>query len=276
MKLHEVDHGERMVRSLAMSELAKLHADVLANPDADEPRIAYADAVAKTDPPRAEIIRVQLEITRKLRDREDASRDAYRRQQILLDKHRDAWTKDVVAVPGVHWAAIRRGFPEHVEMSAADFLAHGDQLFARAPIRHLDLSEVYPHASSLFQSPLLRRIRSLNLRGTGLGDYDARALAASPHVDQLVWLELGGNRIGEEGLEALVGSRHLTTLRYLGFARNGAPDPTPQVGESDDSGNARYHDITDAARAFEARFGKRPWLVPDFREAAYPPDREAI
>jgi uncharacterized protein (TIGR02996 family) len=50
-----------------MSELDKLHAQVLQNPTADEPRIAYADAVAKTDADRAELIRVQLEHTQSRR-----------------------------------------------------------------------------------------------------------------------------------------------------------------------------------------------------------------
>ena len=51
-----------MARSPTMSELDKLHAEVLQNPAADTPRIAYADAAAKTDPDRAELIRVQLQL----------------------------------------------------------------------------------------------------------------------------------------------------------------------------------------------------------------------
>ena len=242
-----------------MTDLARLHAEVLADPDSDAPRIAYADAVTSTDAARAELIRMQLEIVRMQRDgTNSALLDS--RVRTLLEKYKDGWAKDVACVHGVKWVGFERGFPEHVHMSARDFLDHGSELFARARIRHLDLLDVKPHAAELFQSPLLARINTLWLWRTELGDDEVRALAASPHLANLRWLELSGNRIGEAGLEALASSTNLPALQVLVFTDNLAPDPTPQVGESDWNGEPSWRYVTAAAKQLESRFGKKPWL----------------
>jgi uncharacterized protein (TIGR02996 family) len=242
-----------------MPELGTLHAAVLGNPDSDAPRLAYADAVASIDPERAEFIRMQLDIVRMRRDGENpAVLDS--RVRTLLEKHRDAWAKDAASVPGVKWVGFERGFPEHVRMSACDFLDHGAELFARAPIRHLDLVEARPHAARLFQSELLARIHTLRLWRSELEDGEVRALCASPHLANLRWLDLSGNRIGQGGLEALAASTQLAALQVLVFADNLVPDPTPQIGESDWNGAAVWRYVTETAQQLEARFGKKPWL----------------
>ena len=242
-----------------MADLARLHADVLAHPDSDAPRLAYAEAVAKTDAARADLIRMQLEIARMQREGSNpAVLDS--RVRTLLEKHKDAWAKDVAGVRGVKWVGFERGFAEHVHMNARDFIDHASELFARARIRHLDLLEVKPHAVELFQSPLLARIHTLRLWRTELGDDEVRALAASPHLANLRWLELSGNRIGEGGLEALASSTNLPALQVLVFTDNLVPDPTPQVGESDWNGEPSWRYVTESAKQLESRFGKKPWL----------------
>ena len=241
------------------AELARLHAEVLSNPDSDAPRLAYADAVAKTDGARADLIRMQLEIVRMGRDGENSAvLDS--RVRTLLEKHKDAWAKDVARVHGVKWIGFERGFPEHVHMSARAFIDHGLELFARARIRHLDLLEVKPHAAELFQSPLLARIHTLRMWRTQIGDEDARALATSPHLGNLRWLDLSGNQIGQPGLEAIAASTNLRSLQVLVFTDNPVPDPTPQIGESDWNGEPSWRYVTEAAKQLETRFGKRPWL----------------
>jgi uncharacterized protein (TIGR02996 family) len=241
------------------ADLASLHAAVLENPDSDAPRLAYADAVARTDPARADLIRMQLEISRMRRDEANpAILDG--RVRTLLKKHKDAWAKDLAGVRGVKWIGFERGFPEHVHMSARDFVDHGAGLFARARIRHLDLLEVKPHAAELFRSPLLGRIHTLWLWRADVGDDEVLALAASPHLGNLRWLDLSGNRISEAGLEALAASTNLPALQVLFFADNLVPDPTPQVGESDWNGAASWRYVTPTAQGLEARFDRKPWL----------------
>ena len=254
-----------------------LHAEVLRNPDSDEPRIAFAEAIRDTDPPRAELIRVQLHIIQSLRANASVldRADGYNRERQLLDKHKDAWIAPVAEVRGVKHVGLMRGFPEWVGMTARDFLDQGGRLYALAPIRHLTLEDVRPCADELFQSPLLARIRTLSLRKVQFGDDEARLLAASRHLGKLCWLDLGANRIGQAGLEALAASPNLPDLRVLEFADNVASDPTPQVGETDiDSGDVTWLTITPAARELEARFGERAWLSSPIHCATYPPGRE--
>lgn len=260
-----------------MSGLEHLQAEILRNPDSDEARVAYAEAIAETDPPRAELIRVQLHIIQSLRangallDRSDA----YNRERQLLDEHKDAWVKPIASMQGVKWVGLMRGFPEYLRMSARDFLDHGARLHALAPIRHLSLDDVKPHARELFGSPLLARIRTLSLRKQQLGDEEARLLAGSQHVRSLRWLDLAANAIGHAGLEALASSPNLPELRVLEFADNAARDPTPQIGETDmDSGEVLRLEITPEASALEARFGSRAWLSSPIHSPTYPPGRE--
>ena len=260
-----------------MSELDKLHAEVLPNPEADQPRIAYANAVQKTDPERAELIRVQLQLTHSRRkglpplDRADA----YTRESVLLDRHKDEWSKSVNGVRGVLFVRFLRGFVEQVRMSARDFLDHGDRLYARAPILHLDLVEVKPHARELFQSPLLDRLHSLRLTRNQLGDDEARLLAASPHLGRLRWLDLTYNQIGQSGLEAICAGTGIPSLRFLDFADNAALDPTPKIGETDPSTNEIVAlEVPPAARELEARFGKKPWLSFELVGTMFPPERD--
>lgn len=260
-----------------MSEIERLHAEILRDPDSDEARLAYAGAVEGTDPPRAELIRIQLQLIRSLRANGPLLErsDAYNRERQLLDRHKDVWIRQVAGVPGVRAVNLMRGFPEYVRMPARDFLDQGERLYALAPIRHLSLDDAKPYARKLFESPLLARIRSLSLRKQQFGDDEARFLAASPHVRGLRWLDLAANAIGQPGLEALVASPNLPELRVLDFADNAISDPTPQVGETDiDSGEVLRLEITREARALESRFGKRAWLSSPIHSPTYPPGRE--
>ena len=260
-----------------MPALETLYAEVLRNPDSDEPRIAYAEAIRESDPPRAELIRVQLQTIQSLRANAPGldRADGYTRERILLDKHKDAWIAPLAEVRGLKHVGLMRGFPEWVRMAARDFLEQGERLYALAPIRHLTLEDVQPHARELFESPLLARIRSLDLRRKQLGDEGVRLLAASPHLRGLRWLDVAGNGIGQAGLEALASSPNLADLRVLEFADNAAADPTPRVGETDiNSGEVMWLSITPEARELEARYGKKLWLSEPVHCAWYPPGRE--
>jgi uncharacterized protein (TIGR02996 family) len=254
-----------------------LHAEVLQSPDADEPRVAYAHAVQGSDPDRAELIRVQLRLARSRRkglpplDRADD----YTRESVLLERHKTAWSRRVTGIPGVQFVRFLRGFVGQVRIDAADFLLRGEELYSRAPVLHVDLVELAPHAREVFASPLLDRIHSLRLSRNQLDDAAARALAASPHLGRLRWLDLSYNRIGQEGLEAICASTQLPSLRYLDFANNAAPDPTPKIGETDmDTNEVISLEISPEARALEARFGKKPWLSPEFVGTMFPPERD--
>jgi len=250
-----------------MANLAALHDAVVAAPDDDDARRAYARAIAATDPARAELVELQLQLAAWRREgvQPAAWTDAQLRQHALRTAHGERWASDVREL--VDGWVFRRGFVEEVTLPAARFLATAPELFRRAPVLHLTLTAIKPVAAELFASPHLDRIRSLSLRKAELGDAEAALLARSPHLGNLAWLDLGRNHIGRLGLEALAASDRLPRLRYLGFADNAIPDPTPQHADEYDADSA-------LATELQAKYGPRPWLSVKGHDQ-WPPPRDA-
>ena len=248
--------------------LARLNAAVAADPLADEPRLAYADAVAGRDPERAEFIRMEVELTRRraghpARTSHEDGELSWRSHEKMTTRGRE-WARSLRNLVGGF--GFYRGFVESVKIDATAFLDLAPRLYRLAPILQLDLSGVAPVAGRLFGSPHLRQIRTLSLLRNELGDAEAALLAASPHLGELRWLDLGLNRIGAAGLEALAAAPNLPRLEWLGFRVNAVDDPTPQHADE-------YDADSPVARELQARYGPRPWLSAH-RRPEWPPDRD--
>lgn len=244
-------------------ETALLNA-VLRNPDDDAPRFAYADwCERQTDAPtkaRAEFIRIQIEISRLTNEALDNG-GAYSlryRESKLLDAYRANWLATVNGLADDF--VFYRGFVELASLSARDFLNKAVQLFAAAPVRHLDLENVTAAADELFASEHLKNIRSLRLDGCGLNDGHLQLLANSPNLSNLRWLSIKENRIGIGGAEALAASPHLKQLKFADFTGNPV-DPCEQVGI--DSGAVVATWMPDEGKNLESRFGFIQWLHRD-------------
>lgn len=235
-------------------------------PTEDAPRAAYARAVAPTDPERAELIDIQLELARARRAHRLDRQPGLIREEILLRTHGARWAADIR--PLVDKWQFLRGFTDVVTLDAARFLTTAPELYRHAPVLHLDLTGVKPVAAELFQSPHLARIESLSLLRNGLGDAEVAALAASPHLANLRWLDLGLNKIGAAGLEALAASRNLPRLGYVGFSTNAAPDPSPRHADE-------YDATSPAAKELQRKYGPRAWLDARARWQ-WPPPRDAV
>lgn len=248
---------------------------VIQNPVPDEPRLAYADAVEGTNPEYAELIRVQVAITRSRRNAEarSARSKLYSRQQVLMTRYKDRLIKPVMDLGWIEAAGVMRGFVEYIRVSARAFLDHAAAAYSIAPILHVDFTALDGLARELFASPHLARLHSLGLHRVGLRDEDAKYLASSPNVRNLRFLDVSGNQIAQVGLEALCASTNLRELRYLDFARNLASDPTPQISESDDLGDAVRLDSPPEAAQLQQRFGKKRWLDAEAVFDLYPPER---
>lgn len=149
--------------------LAELLAAVLADPDADEPRLLAADWLEDNgEPERAEFIRVQIELAKPvvvLKDdllsevfpgqarntalaREKPRLDALRRRERELVSPVGksitlGWVPDAVLAVGkgttFHWA-FRRGFIETIQCSWADWLSHHQSVRAATPLRKCRLT----------------------------------------------------------------------------------------------------------------------------------------
>jgi uncharacterized protein (TIGR02996 family) len=174
-----------------MSDGDALLAAILARPDEDVPRLAYADWLDEfggaADRARAELIRVQVEIAtvpEHLRTSTDVRVWELRaRESALLAAHGAAWLEPLRGPGGplqsgeAH-AQFRRGFVEIVWLTASAFLQRGAVLFARAPVRELRVTRgVIGEIAELVNGPHFERLRALDLSDRRLGDDVARVLA---------------------------------------------------------------------------------------------------
>jgi uncharacterized protein (TIGR02996 family) len=226
------DQGERLLRA------------IIAAPDRDAPRLAYADWLEIQGTPeqraRAEVIRLQILQAATAAD--DPRQDAWRtRESGLRYEYVKQWLS---ALP--RWARSsrewwRRGFLYAVTGTVGQFLTDAEHLRRTFPLEELYLHRLENQARLLFACPHLVGLKILAFRGLvgtdtvelarcpylaglsglylryvrDLGPSGAKALADSPHLARLTHLELHGGGIGDAGARALARSRHLTRLAQL-------------------------------------------------------------
>jgi uncharacterized protein (TIGR02996 family) len=198
--------------------------------DADAPRRVYADWLEEQGQAeradRAQLIRYQVALASGMLNHTRLTRarlqDLERREQALLAKHREAWERPLRQLCGNIHLTWSRGFPARVLISAADFVRHGAELLALAPIHSARIVMVSgeQEARALAQAPHLSLLTTLDLNWTGIRAAGAQALATSPHVSNLSTLRLAYGLIGNEGLAAVAASAYLGRLTVLDLHRN--------------------------------------------------------
>lgn len=244
-------------------------AAVCADPEADAPRIAYADAAESTQPARAELIRIQLARALAERGARALVSEPGRRELELLARHATDWVSTVAPFvrpveqprPDPGWR-FERGFVSFVRLDAASLLTLGEQLFALAPIRHLDVDNRSP-VTAVLASPLFAHLRSLGLTGCKLDDEAAIALAMNPHLAGLRWLDLRDNNIGAPGVAALAASPHVRAIPVVHLGGNPG-DPAQQYSLDWDNSVADSW-LPPEGAALEQTLGPIPWLhLPPF------------
>lgn len=149
---------------------------VLADPDADGPRRAYADWAAKQGA-------------------------AWQSQRI----------RAIAAFCGAKDLVVRRGFVEGMSLSGRAFISLGGELMRLTPLREVRLVAVQPYLGELARGPHLANLLRLDLSGNRIGPAGVRELAGSAFLGGLRELGLSGNDACGEVLAApWVGN--LTTL----------------------------------------------------------------
>lgn len=208
-----------------MTDRDALFRAVLAHPDDDTPRLVLADWLDDhgdaADRDRAAFIRVGCEMARS-----DPWGHAFRqlreRAYWLERKYETAWEASLDGT-GIRHARFARGFVEEVTIGAKRFLAEGDSLFDREPIRAVKFVTMTGGSGTvppkqLFASPLLARLHTFELVGPDVDDSYVDALVASPHVAGLRTLRLNGCTISPAGLGVLLKAKTLPALRELDFS----------------------------------------------------------
>jgi uncharacterized protein (TIGR02996 family) len=201
---------------------------IIAHPETEVARRQYADAVAATDPARAELIRLQLGMRDQRKAGATPTLHHLDRERALIAANGRAWAGRAGEL--VWRYQFLRGFVEHVTMTASEFLARAADLYRAAPVRHVTLSAARPQIQRLAASPHLARLISLDLSDNRLGDEAIKALASSPHLRKLRLLRVAKNDLGRDAAEALVESAMLEHLLALDFRHNKVdltPKPAP-------------------------------------------------
>lgn len=236
------------------TELLKL---VLAKPDDDAPRLAYAEwCAAQPDPvwkARAELIRLQLAASR--HGQRFGGPAAGARQLIAI--HGPRWIASGGLTPLALDAEFVRGFPECVTVKARTWMEKAPELRAMAPIRHLNLVGCIGNFPEAIQSETMEGIRSISIRQQGIVDSDLEALATSLHLHSLRWLSVAENAVTEAGAVAIAVTQRLPELRWVNFHENPF-DPNERY--SHDQGAVVESWLPPDGEALERRFGRLRWL----------------
>jgi uncharacterized protein (TIGR02996 family) len=205
---------------------------ILAEPSADVPRLIYADWLEERGEPRAEFIRVQVEMATLAlplnrnsmygnpmpwpRNRRDTPRfrELWQRQLDLLRAHCAEWAEPLIGeATGV---IFERGCVEGISTEPQTFVKHAALWYRSMPIRQLRVavptSMKDEDWASLLGSPHLLNIRTLEL-GWGVKPRQVAALADCPHVANVE--EFFPGHLDQKILQKLRQSPNLKNARFF-------------------------------------------------------------
>lgn len=232
-----------MPRKLASSAEDAFLQTILDHPDDDIPRLVFADWLEEHGNPRGAFIRLQCERA-KLAPHDAAWKPLLAQEAALRNQFEAEWSKPALRL--VESVYYRRGFIEHVSVSATKLLKNAERLFRLAPVCSIRLT----NADSLTEigaSPWLGRITELDLSGNPLGSKSLHALVRSEHcrnlrmfrldrcvtgvpaaevlanapaLASLQGLSMNGNALGPDGVRAIARSRYLAKLCEFNLAEN--------------------------------------------------------
>ncbi len=186
-------------------------------PDDDGPRLIFADWLDEQGDPRGEFIRVQIALAR-LPDHDRRRVKLLGRERDLLGRYADLWAEPFRGL--ATGPVFRRGFVEEVKVTARQFLAHPDAVFAAGPVSHLHLLDLGSHLVPVLAMPQLAKLSGLTVFAQHLGPPLARCVAESSYLANLTELRLGRNRLGDDGAESLANSPYLANLDELDLSEN--------------------------------------------------------
>jgi uncharacterized protein (TIGR02996 family) len=196
---------------------------ILAHYHDDGPRLVYADFLDETGEPadaaRAEFIRVQVALA-KLPEDHPRRPALVERQSELKQAHWPAWTAHLAGLGDHTQAEFRRGIPDAVSVEAEVFLARGDELFRRGPIRRVQLRDAARLLPKLIHCPFLAEVRELDLCGRDLGNGGVNLLVRSPYLTRVQVLDLGFNGLDDAGVRVLAKASTLPQLHELSLGGN--------------------------------------------------------
>ena len=221
---------------------------ILNDPDADEPRLVYADWLLERGELRGELIAMQCELYRLkppssvpelLRKKTQAWFHSHgnwanfsgkpqlleRRIQALLDGHGRRWIEALL--PNRHGIgrAFERGFVAGVALDAEDLVAQFDAMFDAHPIRVLHVRRANGAlARAVFANARVAKLRALCIQRP-VPEVVVRELATCPRLDDLRELDLSRIRPTIGTVQHLIATDRLRSLETLRFVGNMGTKP---------------------------------------------------
>lgn len=219
---------------------------ILEQPDADAPRLVYADWLEERGDPLAELIRVQCSVTR-LEIGHPRWESLRNRERQLLADHQALWLEPIQRQGFT--GNFRRGMLDVNVTGTKQLLACG-QLFELPWVLHVNLSDGAVEVDDLAllsRMPCYSRIQALDLSRSFIGNdgllqlctsaircrptvlmlnqmkvstSGLRSFAEKMDLSRLKELRLSGNELGAAGALALSGCPNLGRLRILHLANN--------------------------------------------------------
>jgi uncharacterized protein (TIGR02996 family) len=197
-----------VIQPVALAPLDELLAAVIAAPDDDAPRIAYAAARDAAGDPRGKAIRLGLALAAS-RAHSRATRsygDLLDAWSTLLATHGRDWIRPLEAyrISALRW---KRGFVEGITMAAEDFVAHGDAIRALTPLRGVNINGARPELARIARAPSLRQLTVIHLFGQHLDDGDLDGFIRDADLPHVRMLDLGFNTLTDAAVEIICAAR---------------------------------------------------------------------
>jgi uncharacterized protein (TIGR02996 family) len=194
---------------------------ILEQPEADVPRLVYADWLEEQGDPLGELIRLQCQIAL-LRENDPQRESLSRRQELLLEQFGALWLGPVHELGLV--GRFQRGLLEVTVTGARMLLDVADRLFALPAVLHVNLRDGVLDRDTLralAKSPVFQRVRSLDLERSHVTNDGIQILCNSPFRGRLAKLKLGHTQISSLAARLLVGAFDLSSLVELSLRFNG-------------------------------------------------------
>jgi uncharacterized protein (TIGR02996 family) len=248
-------------------------------PDDDALRERYAMMIEPSDKDHAELIRLQLARAKQERAAGVVRSDPTGREGSLLDKNAGRWSRYMAKLlvpdgqmPGDLGCTFDRGFIAHVRIALENVLGLGGRLYMFAPIQHLDVAPGEGNVRRVFGVAGLKHLDSISLRGLGLGDAEAKALADCEALSRATWMDLSANEIDVPGVVALAGSAMMQNKVVVELVSNPC-DPVEQP-YFDYDGSLLDVSAKFPPKTIETRVGHPvPWLHYRWNRTQPQPDR---
>lgn len=200
------------------TEFANFIQSIIEHPHDDNYRLVFADYLEEHGDPRAELIRLQLEIG--ALPRRSPQRPTLRRKELQLLKTHGSFLPEPPAckVLGRHG-----GFVNAIEITIPRLLKHQHTIFSGAPITHVTLKGGPTKLAQLAKSPYLERLASVDFAADKVKCVDIATVLAAPALKNLkalkvvLWRESADMK---QVHQAIANAKHLE-LESLEITRSG-------------------------------------------------------